>query len=516
MKSFSSLLAVSAILSLAWQGTSEAREIALSFELEPTLDTQTQPEISQSGNSSKTSQSEIPKTDPNAVPLPIPPHGANPPVSKDSGNIITAKSYGGSDAIALAQTNATATAKMLPPPPKSNAQTGPSESVPATTPTPKDTPQQTVAVALTFDLGAPQNNQPTQVAATESISSPQTANSLENEKSSDPQSFPAIDLFEGGNESLVARVVGSAEGTRTPDGQITAAYFGHSDPGNGVWNMGTFSYQHGAKTPEEADQKQLKRLQSQTQVLLKKAGEKEIELTLEEKLNGIDLANQSPLAAIGRVGYIDRLAEARKMQLVGEEAIIWARTRSYINPDTNRWNAPGLGNTAESIRRDQSRRVTAIRKTLESYQAQNPDVFNQPQLPVSNESTSTKVITDQATSEDNLPEQLWDDRLSSDNSLAPTDSSTLNEPASSRQSAESLDDSVPTSRIYAPSNADKPLTSSQQTTSYYLSNPQARNDVPDTAQAGIHGNIKPTTSDFKSVAEEVDSVITMDLLDQAL
>ena len=70
---------------------------------------------------------------------------------------------------------------------------------------------------------------------------------------------PLDAVFEGGTDSLVARAVGSAEGTRTPTGAFNPAYNGHTDPGNGVWNMGTFSYQHGAKTPAEADQKQLQR-----------------------------------------------------------------------------------------------------------------------------------------------------------------------------------------------------------------------------------------------------------------
>ena len=63
-------------------------------------------------------------------------------------------------------------------------------------------------------------------------------------------------LFHGGSNSLVARAVGNAEGTRTPDGGYTAAYYGHVDPGNHKWNLGSFSYQHGAKSPADADAKQ--------------------------------------------------------------------------------------------------------------------------------------------------------------------------------------------------------------------------------------------------------------------
>ena len=102
------------------------------------------------------------------------------------------------------------------------------------------------------------------------------------------------DIFAGGSDSLVARTVGHAEGTRTADGHKTRAYYGHSDPGNGVWNLGSFSYQHSANSPEDADEKQLRRLQSQADTIRQKADAHRLELSLEEELNAIDLANQSP------------------------------------------------------------------------------------------------------------------------------------------------------------------------------------------------------------------------------
>lgn len=173
-------------------------------------------------------------------------------------------------------------------------------------------------------------------------------------------------LFDGGSGSLVARSVGSAEGTRRPDGGHNPAYYGHTDPGNGVWNMGSFSYQHGANSPDEADRKQLARLKNQAIELRQKAATYQIQLDLEEELNGIDLANQAPLAALGREGYIDRLAQAYQMGLLGPEAILWARVRSFINPDTGQWNAPGLGNTLDGITHDQNRRQTEIKKAIDA------------------------------------------------------------------------------------------------------------------------------------------------------
>ena len=174
-------------------------------------------------------------------------------------------------------------------------------------------------------------------------------------------------IFRGGADSLVARTVGSAEGTRHWSGARTPAYYGHTDPGNGVWNRGTFSYQHGAQSPEEADDKQLQRLKLQSLQLEEQAQAQGLELTLEEKLNGVDLANQAPLAALDRGGYIEQLAKTRRLNMEGTEAIVYARTWAYLDPDTRQWNAPGLGNTIQGIDRDQRRRAAAIAQAYQAY-----------------------------------------------------------------------------------------------------------------------------------------------------
>ena len=171
-------------------------------------------------------------------------------------------------------------------------------------------------------------------------------------------------LFHDGSNSLVARAVGSAEGTRTPDGGYTAAYYGHVDPGNHKWNLGSFSYQHGAKSPADADRKQLKRLYKQALDLRQQANQHQVTLTLAEELNGIDLANQAPLAALDR-GYIDWLAIARQQPMNETDRNIWARTRAFLDPDSGRWNAPGLGNTLNSIRWDQARRQQAVQQAID-------------------------------------------------------------------------------------------------------------------------------------------------------
>ena len=171
-------------------------------------------------------------------------------------------------------------------------------------------------------------------------------------------------IFQGGPNSLVARAVGSAEGTRRPDGSKNSAYYGHRDPGNAKWNLGSFSYQHEARSPEDADSRQLRRLATQDKMLQQRAQSQGLNLTLQERLNGLDLANQAPLAALDRGGYIDRLKQSRDRGLKGTEAILQARVNSYREPDTNLWDAPGLGNNEADIRHDQARRMDAVEAAL--------------------------------------------------------------------------------------------------------------------------------------------------------
>lgn len=250
----------------------------------------------------------------------------------------------------------------LPPPPAAVETPAPPPPIEVET---ASVPQPTAPVELHFEadqvaaVPAQQSAEPKSSEATpapaETLSSGQVINSA-----------PELDaLFTGGNDSLIARAIGSAEGTRTPDGSKTSAYRGHKDPGNGKWNQGTFSYQHEASSPEEADRKQMTRLRKQAETLQQQAQQHGLQLSLEEKLNALDLANQSPRAALSRGGYIDRLKQARDMGLQGSEAVLWARTRAFLDPDTQRWNAPGLGNTVERITADQSRRQRAIARAIE-------------------------------------------------------------------------------------------------------------------------------------------------------
>lgn len=241
-------------------------------------------------------------------------------------------------------------------------------------------PAVTQAAALEFKVTQRVTQQVTQQVQTPTASratpKPATAVALNFTPQNTPTSpsppvaitnYSLSDLFSGSATSLVAKAVGSAEGTRTPNGGYTGAYYGHIDPGNGVWNLGSFSYQHGASSPEQADQKQLQRLQRQALELRRQAQTKAFNLSLLEELNGIDLANQAPLAALDR-GYITWLYTAKQRPMGISERIVWARTKAFLDPDTGHWDAPGLGNHWESIYHDQRRRYDAIERALRDHQ----------------------------------------------------------------------------------------------------------------------------------------------------
>ncbi|ASC71279.1 hypothetical protein XM38_022310 [Halomicronema hongdechloris C2206] len=127
-----------------------------------------------------------------------------------------------------------------------------------------------------------------------------------------------------------------------------------------------------AATPEAADAQQLARLRQQAATLRRRAETQQVSLSLMAELNGLDLANQSPSAALGPVGYVERLKQAQDLGMPEAEAIVWARTRAFLDPDTQRWNAPGLGNTVQTISRDQARRHDAIAQVLAHWSESTP------------------------------------------------------------------------------------------------------------------------------------------------
>ena len=162
-------------------------------------------------------------------------------------------------------------------------------------------------------------------------------------------------------ENEIACLVGQAEGTRTSDCGFTDAYYGHTDPGNGVWNLGSFSYQHGASSPEDADDKWVYHLRTEAIAKIQaQANQYQVKLTFNDWIQALDLYTQSPLAAEG--SYVMELAEYKQQHgnAVSTDGYVNVRSQSYIDPATGRLDAPGLGNDYNRVQSDQRRRVMAI------------------------------------------------------------------------------------------------------------------------------------------------------------
>jgi hypothetical protein len=158
-----------------------------------------------------------------------------------------------------------------------------------------------------------------------------------------PASHRLDAMFIGGSDSLVAIALGAAEGTRTPDGAKTFSYYGHTDPDADVWAVGTFAVQQGDLSPQETDQAHLAKLREQATHLQQQASAHNLPWDLETQLNGLDMVNQSPQAALGDDGFVGRLQQAYRMGMGASEAILWARIRTVLGADADRWNGSGIG-----------------------------------------------------------------------------------------------------------------------------------------------------------------------------
>ena len=153
--------------------------------------------------------------------------------------------------------------------------------------------------------------------------------------------------------------IGAAEGTRDRDCSPNEYYNGHIDPGNGKENLGSFSYQHGADSPEDADRRQLARLRQ---------AEKDLQAQAQSKFGkplsklaigaALDLWNQSPQAG---ETFVDNLLSSRPT----DEQIVKARSESYIDPLTGQLEAPGLNNNFAQVEADQARRTDEVIYQLE-------------------------------------------------------------------------------------------------------------------------------------------------------
>lgn len=187
-----------------------------------------------------------------------------------------------------------------------------------------------------------------------------------------------------GSRAAAAIVIGSAEGTRRPDGGFTAAYGGHADPGNAAHNRGSFSYQHTASSPADADRRQLQTLQGQLpayEAAARAAGLDPRNARLASAY--LDLYNQSPSAAARFLTQLDSL----RGQPLDTAHLTQLRVNSFVDSSTGERFRLANGGQAGSgfvniarhqlgrtpseaevqavIRADQQRRMTAVDAALQ-------------------------------------------------------------------------------------------------------------------------------------------------------
>jgi hypothetical protein len=171
-----------------------------------------------------------------------------------------------------------------------------------------------------------------------------------------------LQMLSGGTDSPIAIAVGCAEGTRTPDGRLTANYYAHFDPGNRARNQGSFSYQGEASSAKDADLKQIEKLKKS---LLPQFLHLFKDDTTEARALwaiACDCFTQSEAACLALDGFLDRISTDDFEYSV--EAIIEARYQAYFDPSTGKLDAPGFGNRPERLRADQERRTIAVLEAI--------------------------------------------------------------------------------------------------------------------------------------------------------
>jgi uncharacterized protein (TIGR02594 family) len=187
-----------------------------------------------------------------------------------------------------------------------------------------------------------------------------------------------------GSNAAAAIVIGNAEGTRRPDGGFTAAFGGHTDPGNAAHNRGSFSYQHAASSPADADRRQLQTLQGRLpayEAAARGAGLDPSNVRLASAY--LDLYNQSPSAAQRFLNQLDTL-RGRPLDVA---TLTQLRVNSFVDASTGERFRLSNGGQAGSgfatiarqqlgrtpteaevqavIRADQQRRMNAMETALD-------------------------------------------------------------------------------------------------------------------------------------------------------
>lgn len=151
------------------------------------------------------------------------------------------------------------------------------------------------------------------------------------------------------SDDMLKRAICRAEGTCDLNGHPNHAYNSHTDPGNRKRNLGFFSYQHGASSPQEADQKQLARLRVVESRYVAQAQAKFGEPCSRACMVAwLDAFNQSPDAGNRFIKFL-ATADPTPQQLIDARTAALAESRREVG-------APGPMN----VPADQKRRVDAL------------------------------------------------------------------------------------------------------------------------------------------------------------
>lgn len=154
--------------------------------------------------------------------------------------------------------------------------------------------------------------------------------------------------------------IGIAEGTRTPSGANTKAYYGHTDPGDGNRNRGTVSGGRNGGSPQQVDRQWmgiLSGVSATVSPVLQRLGLPANSAGWNRVMfNVLDLRVQAPGAL---QDFIGRLPDVIR-QGVTIEAIAKARADSFVNPRTGRLEASGFGNNYSRLFADQRSRAGAF------------------------------------------------------------------------------------------------------------------------------------------------------------
>lgn len=214
--------------------------------------------------------------------------------------------------------------------------------------------------AVTFSRG-PTGAQTPQPVTPSTVATTTTSTTNNGFKSIDPAKFR-----EGGTHSLAAIVIGTSEGNRTAKGGFNKSFNGHTDPGNGAHNIGSFSAQGNFSKlaggdPRKADELVLKDLAAKTPAY--EAAAKQAGLDPKNSLlmaTYYDLVVQSPATAQAFLKELPALAKKG----VTPQNIVEARVHAFDNNGkTGGWHTAA---NHHKVAPDALRRTNALVSALKA------------------------------------------------------------------------------------------------------------------------------------------------------